>query len=75
MVILARYIVDVVDANGDVVHSNTFKTQREVVAAFPETFTTSTVREAFRDLMPRVDYGPNCKMKKYRTHQLYRYPK
>lgn len=74
MVLLARYIVDVVDANGDVVHSNAFKTQREVVAAFPKAFTAATVREAFRS-DARTNYGPNSKLKKYRTHRLRRYPR
>ena len=74
MVLLPRYIVDVVDSHGDVVYSNTFKTQREVVAAFPAAFTPATVREAFR-VDSRTDYGPDCKLEKYRTHRIRRYPK
>ena len=74
MVLLPRYIVDVVDANGDVVYSNSFKTQRAVVAAFPAAFTPSTVREAFR-ADRRTDYGPDCKLAKYRKYRIRRYPK
>lgn len=67
MVLQARYIIDTVDTNGDVIRSDPFKTQREVVEAFPQAFTEHTVREALRR---------QCRLKpnKYRRYVIRRYP-
>lgn len=72
MVKKPRYIVDNIDANGDVVRSRAFKTQREVVEAFPETFTVSTVREHLRQ-KARIRKGEESRLEKYRKNRIRRY--
>lgn len=72
MVKKPRYIVDQVDEHGGVVRSDTFKTQREMVASFPETFTPSTIREHLRS-KPRIRTGERALLPKYKTHRIRRY--
>ena len=72
MVKKPRYIVDQAADNGDVFRSDAFKTQREVVAAFPAAFTDSTVRAPLRK-NPRIHKGSKAKLEKYKKHWIRRY--
>jgi len=74
MVLQARYIVDEVDSNGDVVRSDTFTTQRALVAALPHAFTPASIREVFRT-QQRVKYGELANKAKYRQYRVRRYPR
>lgn len=67
-----RYIIDRVDTNGSVTDSSTYRTQREMVEAYPETFTQTSVREFFRT-KSRVKVNEDARLEKYKGFRVRRY--